>query len=203
MVWNERITVNPKVLGGRPAVKGTRLSVSLILELMAAGASEKDILTSYPQLAKDDVRACLRYASESLEPPITTEIDAWIENPNIPLPAQALLSKADAKFRACELGAGSDLVWQAVEWSIREVAAQRGWPAGDIDELEQAIERLGNEKDDDESLNLMGGFLNALAIRENVDGKWLCGSEIAFYANLMPPFIERIFVAAARHPQSV
>lgn len=204
MGWDERITINPKVLGGRPAVKGTRLSVSLILELMAAGASEKDILTSYPQLAKDDVRACLRYASESLEPPITTEIDAWIANPNIPLPAQTMLSKANTRFIHHDPGEGSRLLWESVEWSIREVAAQRGWPAGDVDELEQAIEWLGNESgDDDESLNLMGGFLNALAVRNNADGKWLCESEIAFYADLMPPFIERIFIAAARPPQPV
>ena len=204
MEWNERITTNPKVLGGRPAIKGTRLPVSFILELLATGSGEKAILDNYPQLSTEDIRACLRYAIASLEPPIVTEIDAWIANPNIPFPAQALLSKADAKFRACESGAGSGLVWQAVEWSIREVAAQRGWPAGDVGELEQAIERLGNENGDgDESLNLMGGFINALAVRDNADGKWLCESDAEFFAMLMPPFIESIFVAAARPPQSV
>lgn len=204
MEWNERITTNPKVLGGRPAIKGTRLPVSFILELLAAGSGEKAILDNYPHLSTEDIRACLRYAIASLEPPIVTEIDAWIANPNIPLPAQALLSKANTRFIHHDPGEGSRLLWESVEWSIREVAAQRGWPAGDVDELEQAIEWLGNESgDDDESLNLMGGFLNALAVRNNADGKWLCESEIAFYADLMPPFIERIFIAAARPPQSV
>ncbi len=78
MEWNERITVNPKVLGGRPAVKGTRLSVSFILELLAAGSAERAILANYPQLSQDDIRACLRYASDSLEPTKTTPIDEWI-----------------------------------------------------------------------------------------------------------------------------
>ena len=79
MDWQERIVVDPKVLGGKPAVKGTRLSVSLILELLASGSSEASILAGYSRLSVEDIRACLRYASASLEPPITTEIDAWIE----------------------------------------------------------------------------------------------------------------------------
>ena len=78
MDWQERVVSTPGVLGGRPRVKGTRLAVSLILEFMAAGSSEADILASYPQLCAADVRACLRYASERLEPPTKSEIDAWI-----------------------------------------------------------------------------------------------------------------------------
>lgn len=78
MEWQARIATNPKVLGGRPAVKGTRLPVSLILELLAAGSGEKAILENYPQLSRDDIRACLRYASDSLEPKRNTPIDEWI-----------------------------------------------------------------------------------------------------------------------------
>ena len=81
MDWQERIVSTPGILGGRPRIKGTRLAVSLILEFMAAGSSEADILEGYPQLVRSRCTeiACLRYASESLEPPITTEgIDAWI-----------------------------------------------------------------------------------------------------------------------------
>ncbi|MCE2499881.1 MAG: DUF433 domain-containing protein [Dehalococcoidia bacterium] len=78
MDWRERIVTTPGVVGGRPRIKGTRLAVSLILEFMSAGSSEAEILEGYPQLSADDVRACLRYASESLEPPVTSEIDAWI-----------------------------------------------------------------------------------------------------------------------------
>ena len=79
MDWRERIVCTPGVVGGRPRIKGTRLAVSLILEFMSAGSSEAEILEAYPQLSADDVRACLRYASESLEPPVTSEIDAWIK----------------------------------------------------------------------------------------------------------------------------
>ena len=78
MDWQERIVSTPGIVGGRPRIKGTRLAVSFILDLLAAGSSEADILAGYRRLSAVDVRACLRYASESLEPPITTEIDAWI-----------------------------------------------------------------------------------------------------------------------------
>lgn len=195
MEWREKITTNPKILRGRPAIKGTRLSVSFILELMAAGADEKAILDNYPQLSSADIRACLSYASASLEPPITTEIDAWIENPNIPLPAQAMLSQADVKFRACELGAGSGLVWQAVAWAVKDIAARRGWAAATDDDLESVIARLDNETG--ERHNLTGGFLNALALRHNTDGRHLLLDEIGYYVQLMPPFLEGIFQAAS------
>ena len=79
MDWRNRIVSNPRIAGGRPRIKGTRLSVALILEFMSAGSSEADILAGYPQLSAADVRACLRYASECVEPPITSEIDAWVE----------------------------------------------------------------------------------------------------------------------------
>ena len=194
MEWNERITVNPEVLGGRPAVKGTRLSVSFILELLAAGSSERAILDNYPQLSQDDIRACLRYASESLEPPIETEIDAWIENPDIPFPAQAMLSKADAKFRIGDWGAGSGLVWQAVSWAIRDIAARRGWIVNTDDDLERVIELLDSATG--EKHNLTGGFLNALALRHNTDGQHLPPDETGYYVRLTPPFLEGLFRAA-------
>ena len=79
MDWKDRIIVDPELLGGRPAVRGTRLAVSLILELMAAGSSEQSILAGYPRLCQEDVRACLRYAAESLEPQPVSEIDRWIQ----------------------------------------------------------------------------------------------------------------------------
>ena len=79
MNWNERITKDKSVLGGRPAVKGTRLPVAQILQLMAAGSSEDSILAGYPQLCAEDVRACLRYAGEKLEPQEISEIDRWIQ----------------------------------------------------------------------------------------------------------------------------
>ena len=66
MEWQDRISVDPKVLVGKPVVKGTRISVELVVDLMAKGWSQEQILDSYPNLAADDLRACLAYASELL-----------------------------------------------------------------------------------------------------------------------------------------
>lgn len=66
MSWQERITLDPKVLTGKPVVKGTRISVELIVDLLANGWTQDQILDSYPQITVDDIRACLAYASEIL-----------------------------------------------------------------------------------------------------------------------------------------
>ena len=63
MDWEERVELNPEVLAGKPVVKGTRLSVQLILELLADGWSSEEVLEQYPTLTRDDVLACLRYDS--------------------------------------------------------------------------------------------------------------------------------------------
>jgi len=60
---SERIVVDPKILAGKPVIRGTRLAVEFILELLAAGQTEADILTNYPGLTREDVLACLAYAS--------------------------------------------------------------------------------------------------------------------------------------------
>ncbi len=57
---------HPKVLTGKAVVRGTRISVELVMDLMAAGWSHAQILASYPHLSEDDIRACLAYASELL-----------------------------------------------------------------------------------------------------------------------------------------
>ena len=66
MDWRDHITVDPRILVGKPVVKGTRISVELIIDLLAAGWTQEQILDSYPTLKSDDVRACLAYASELL-----------------------------------------------------------------------------------------------------------------------------------------
>jgi uncharacterized protein (DUF433 family) len=66
MDWRDRISVDPGVLVGKPLVKGTRVSVELVVELLAAGWTEAQILDSYPTLAAEDIRACLGYASAVL-----------------------------------------------------------------------------------------------------------------------------------------
>ena len=70
------ITTNPEILGGKPCIKGTRLSVEFILELFASGATQKDILEAYPQLTSEALEDALRYAAESLKHDtlLTTEI---------------------------------------------------------------------------------------------------------------------------------
>jgi uncharacterized protein (DUF433 family) len=60
---SERITMNPDVVHGRPAVRDTRIRVSDVLSLLAAGSSEAEILEDYPYLEADDIRACLEYAA--------------------------------------------------------------------------------------------------------------------------------------------
>ena len=59
----ERITVNPKILGGKPCVRGTRIPVTMILELLEDGLSFDEIIRNYyPQLQREDIQACLEYA---------------------------------------------------------------------------------------------------------------------------------------------
>lgn len=60
----ERVSIDPKVCFGKPCIRGTRIWVSLILENLAAGIEETEILEAYPQLQPDDVRAALAYAAE-------------------------------------------------------------------------------------------------------------------------------------------
>jgi uncharacterized protein (DUF433 family) len=60
----DRITIDPQVCFGKPCIKGTRIWVSLILDFLASGESEAQVLATYPQLEPDDVRAALAYAAE-------------------------------------------------------------------------------------------------------------------------------------------
>lgn len=72
----DRIVSNPAVLGGKPCVKGTRMSVEFILELIASGGSRKDILESYPHLTSDDVEQALRYAARFLQNEVVVSTEA-------------------------------------------------------------------------------------------------------------------------------
>lgn len=62
----QRIACDPRVMVGKPAIKGTRLTVELILNLLAHGSTVEDILEEYEGLSKEDVQACLLFASRSL-----------------------------------------------------------------------------------------------------------------------------------------
>jgi len=60
--YKERITAEPKILGGNPVIRGTRISVSLVLEELAANPDVSDLLAAHPDLTRADVQACLAYA---------------------------------------------------------------------------------------------------------------------------------------------
>ncbi len=64
MNWLDRIAVDPAIRFGKPCVRGTRISVGDVLGYLAGGMSEAQILADFPQLTRDDVRACLAYAAE-------------------------------------------------------------------------------------------------------------------------------------------
>jgi uncharacterized protein (DUF433 family) len=66
----DRISIDPEVVHGRPAVRDTRMRVSDVLSLLAAGADEAEILDDYPYLTSDDIRACLAYAAAQANPSI-------------------------------------------------------------------------------------------------------------------------------------
>ncbi|MFB3887586.1 MAG: DUF433 domain-containing protein [Thermodesulfobacteriota bacterium] len=66
MGWKERITIDPQVLVGKPVIKGTRLAVEFIIDLLAQGWSEAEIIRNYPGLTREDILACLSYASATL-----------------------------------------------------------------------------------------------------------------------------------------
>ncbi len=66
MDWGDRITLDPRILVGKPIVTGTRIAVEMVVDLLAAGWTHQQILDSYPTLAEGDLRACLAYAGELL-----------------------------------------------------------------------------------------------------------------------------------------
>ncbi len=61
-----RIEVNPKVMLGKPVIRGTRIPVELILRKLAEGATEADLLDAYPQLTREDIRAAIAYAADTV-----------------------------------------------------------------------------------------------------------------------------------------
>lgn len=66
MAWQDRIAIDHARLGGKPVVRGTRIAVELVVEMIADGWPDTDVLAEYPALTADDVRACLHYAAAML-----------------------------------------------------------------------------------------------------------------------------------------
>jgi len=67
MNYMERITFNPEQCGGRPCIRGMRIRVKDVLAMLAGGASQTEILESYPYLEREDIQAALQYAAAQLD----------------------------------------------------------------------------------------------------------------------------------------
>ena len=70
MEWKERITIDPNQCGGRPCIRGMRIRVIDVLDLLATGLSHEQILEEMPDLEEEDIEASLRYASRRIDHPV-------------------------------------------------------------------------------------------------------------------------------------
>ncbi len=70
MKYTERITIDPNQCGGRPCIRGMRIRVKDVLDLLAAGVSKESVLKDYPYLESDDIRAVLEYAAAQSDHPV-------------------------------------------------------------------------------------------------------------------------------------
>jgi len=64
MGYHEIVTINPAIRGGKATIRGMRISVQDVLEYLAGGMSEDEILADFPELTREDIRACLAYAAD-------------------------------------------------------------------------------------------------------------------------------------------
>jgi uncharacterized protein (DUF433 family) len=69
MDWHDRIIVDPKILAGKPVIKGTRIAVEFVVDLLGRGWTAEQILREYDHVTIDDIRACLAYASDAFPRP--------------------------------------------------------------------------------------------------------------------------------------
>ena len=78
MSITDRIEINPKVMLGKPVIRGTRIPVELILRKLSEGGKEKDLLEAYPKLTREDIQAAMRYAADTLAHEDT--VTCWPQN---------------------------------------------------------------------------------------------------------------------------
>jgi uncharacterized protein (DUF433 family) len=67
MAWEDRISVDPQLLVGKAVIKGTRIAVEFLVELLAEGWTREEVLKNYPQLTAEDIQAALHYAAEVMK----------------------------------------------------------------------------------------------------------------------------------------
>lgn len=77
----ERVMIDPDVMSGKPVIKGTRLTMEYVLDLLAHGATMEEVLGEYDGLVPEDIRACLLFASKSLEDNMFMPLSANSGNP--------------------------------------------------------------------------------------------------------------------------
>ena len=77
MCWRDRIEQKPEVLVGKPVIKGTRISVQFVLERLGDGWSMHDLLDGYPHIDREDVLACLHYASERVREATSSRSESY------------------------------------------------------------------------------------------------------------------------------
>lgn len=77
MDYRERITFNPNQCAGRPCLRGLRIRVKDVIEMLAAGVSETEILEDFPYLQPDDIRAGLEYAAREVDHPVLVAADPF------------------------------------------------------------------------------------------------------------------------------
>jgi uncharacterized protein (DUF433 family) len=70
LAGHPHISIDPAVCGGRPTVAGTRVRVTDVLEMLAGGAGEAEIVGDFPYLTPEDIRACIAYAAQALDHPV-------------------------------------------------------------------------------------------------------------------------------------
>lgn len=68
--WKARITINPEQCGGRPCIRGIRIRVTDILDLLANGLTQAQVLEEFPDLEQGDIEAALKYASQKMDHPV-------------------------------------------------------------------------------------------------------------------------------------
>ena len=79
--WKDRIVKDPQILGGKPVVRGMRISVELITDLLVAGDTKADIMLDYPDITSEDIEACIQYKATGAKLSYVTwaDIDAWMD----------------------------------------------------------------------------------------------------------------------------
>lgn len=84
----DRITIRPDQMGGVPCIRGLRIPVATVIDMLASGMDAKAILDAYPDLEQEDILTVLRYAASMVQPPNTDDgLGSPVPNPNSPSPA--------------------------------------------------------------------------------------------------------------------